>query len=211
MSGPFFDVELTASASRQKNKHYRGRGSNHADDWDVNVPVNVGKQGKKKDRARMEKRAREQNGYEDDDWFDEARRNRRPEARRIEGGRGGRVAPPGDKKLSFGLSVRGAGRLSDPPHHSGHQPHKSTLLNRLGDNLEYPRSAERLEDRLGEKDVRDSSRRHHSHNDSSAGGTREKYRKESGRDHGRDRDKDRNRNRTERDRRGPRYTGGYSR
>ena len=64
VSGPFYD-QSKEPANYVSSSNY---GAQDLDDWSTRVPSNVGKQGRDKDRAKLEKRFREQEAN-DVDWF----------------------------------------------------------------------------------------------------------------------------------------------
>ncbi|KAF7433414.1 hypothetical protein PC9H_005366 [Pleurotus ostreatus] len=74
-SGPFFDANAEPTSGPSRSRPLR--------DWerpdfvDPKLPGNVGKEGRKKDRAKLEKRAREiDDEDEEDDWFNKGARKR---------------------------------------------------------------------------------------------------------------------------------------
>jgi protein AIR1/2 len=204
MSGPFFDpnVETTTTTTSRQRSLRDWEENDIPESWGVDAPSNVGKQGKKKDKVRMEKKAREQEEYDDDGWFDKARRDDKSEGKRSRNGRDNRVTSP--KKLSFNPSVKWASQSSAPPLPTNKAP-KASLLERLGGSFDHSHVP---------TEPRNFSRKT-SYHKSPAGRS---HRKREGdrevereRNRDRDRDRDRNRSRRERDLPGPRYTGGYSR
>lgn len=143
----------------------------------------MGKQARRKNIAKLEKRAQEQAVDDDpDDWFGNSRKDRRqnPPNRNNEPG----------SKISFGKSLQDAGRQFQPP-----PPTKPNLLDRLGDNIHRGHSRDQTS--------RSSSRRHDRDY-----GSRSHY--DSYAPPGRDRNRDRDRYRP-REEPGPRYKGGYRR
>ncbi|KAG6831610.1 hypothetical protein H0H92_009083 [Tricholoma furcatifolium] len=180
LSGPFFDSAKVPSKPKRRRHEPR---DDLPPSWG-NVPDNVGKKGRRKNAARMERGAQEQAAEDDpDDWFGNLKNAR---SRGMNQRDEDRKAGP-TRKLAFGKSLLESTRHFRPP-----SPPK--LLDRIGDTY-YSRNSER----------HDSSRkfdRGHSGRDD---------RSERDRNRSRDRDRDRDRYRRDRDSTGPRYKGGYSR
>lgn len=213
MSGPFFDPA--------KEPNYQ---ASYRDDlpegWGADAPSNVGKQGRKREQAKMEQRMREQEEENDgDDWFTNPRNARNRGALPPASLPHKPPLPTGPKKMSIGLSIKDAARQYQPSIAPGR-----SLLDRIDDGQNG-----RRDDRQG------SSKDHNSKRDSS-----HKRRREDSHSHGRGRhggdsggksrdrvgDRDRTRGRDwdqskggsresenpyRRHNPGPRYTGGYSR
>lgn len=182
MRGPFYDPKKEPATTVKAPRSHR-RNDDAYDDWSKDVPSEVGKQGRRKNMARMEKRAREQEQDDDDNWFDKS------ENLKIRG-----QAKQGDKrrdesrkasKFSFGKSVAEAGRRL-----GGEDSRRSSLLSRITDDRGGGRS--RDDDRDGDRDNR------HRH---------DRYERDRGR---RDREYDYERGRDRYQNR-PRYKGGYMR
>lgn len=77
MSGPFFDATTSLSKGKARRPRDWETSDHVGDGWGFNAPMNVGKQGRKKDRARMEQVAKHQEEEEDpDDWFGNPRNAR---------------------------------------------------------------------------------------------------------------------------------------
>ncbi|KAA1466681.1 hypothetical protein DENSPDRAFT_862642 [Dentipellis sp. KUC8613] len=223
MSGPFFDPAADPSQASAQTQRRQPRdweqgaaGGTIGDGWGFDAPVNVGKQGRRKGRERLERRARELEDAEDDaeDWFGNARNVRnRGDAPRSNGG--------GGKRISFGESVKGGGRFEDINARMGPRHPAEGLLDRPrsygGDSRKGPPG---LLERMS--DSRDGERRRSSRDE-------RRDRERSGRDSKRDRERSSRDDRRERERersgrgdpdrddwrkredRGPRYKGGYSR
>ncbi|KII94762.1 hypothetical protein PLICRDRAFT_47774 [Plicaturopsis crispa FD-325 SS-3] len=195
MSGPFADEEQAVST---KPRHRQPRSWEQEDvfpdGWGKDAPVNVGKQGKKKDRARMEKQMREAED-DPDDWFGAPANARSRGAVPTGPARGGGR----QKKMSFGFSKEQR-QFQAPPS----LPSKPQLLDRLSDGRD-PYEMQR--DNWRNRDYDDGKRR--------GGGGRERHRdRDKNRDRGGrgDRDRDRDRDRYDSGAEpGPRYRGGYSR
>ena len=228
MSGPFFDpdVENTTSSSHRRNTR-----DDDLSDWGANAPVDVGKRGKKKAKARMGKRAREAEENDDDGWFDKARRNDNDEA---QSRRNGRTAS--SKKMSFNLSVNGDSRFSGPPPPMEYHRAQPSLLDRLGDAHNRPyseprfdgvptgprnsggthhrsRSDERYEGvPTGPKNMgRKSQSEHHRPGGGGHSQGRRKGQERRETEGGWNRERDREHDKRYRQQQGPRYRGGYSR
>jgi protein AIR1/2 len=202
MSGPFFDPGAEPP-EYQARYHNHGDGSRNED-----VPNDVGRQGRKRARAKLEKSFEEQQQQNGDqgDWFSNPLNAR---SRVMQPASSSRTEPHTSKKLIFGASVKEAGRHFQPlpaPERPKlidriqggdvHNNHQSRHTNRRGpphDNL--PRNPSHKRSRNDDPTISSSGR------------------------HARDRDRDDSYNgrRREGDRvhrredRGPRYTGGYSR
>jgi len=180
MSGPFDPAtELKPSSSRRREPR----------DWEreFDSSINVGKEGRKNARARLEKKAQEQEANNDpDDWFGNPRnaRNRGMDTSSHRGGTKG--PPPGVKKLSF--VVKDASRQFQPP--SSAPP----------TGPRHRRPSDSLLDRLGGVEDRGDPRRRHRDRPSHSGenyGSSKRRSGVNGRAEGRER--------------GPRYKGGYAR
>lgn len=154
--------------------------------WGDNAPENVGRQARRNNIAKMEKRAKEQ-AIEDDpnDWFGKSRNAQNHRAPPSSGSR----APVAPKKISFGKSFQGAGSQFQPPSSA------PSLLDRLGDN--YHRGDSRSRDYERSRDSRPRNRPDRNYGSQLRQDNRYP-----------ERDKDRYRRRDET---GPRYKGGYSR
>ncbi|PFH52703.1 hypothetical protein AMATHDRAFT_107883, partial [Amanita thiersii Skay4041] len=68
LSGPFYDSTEQLQSLSNKDR-CRSEIDKDTSEWLQNLPDEVGKQGRKKHMERMEKRAREQEQVEEDDWF----------------------------------------------------------------------------------------------------------------------------------------------
>lgn len=151
-------------------------------DWGNDAPDNVGKQSRRKNVAKMEKRAQEQAVDDDpDDWFVNSRRERNhggPQSRSN--------APSGPKRMSFGKSLQDAGRQFQPPPSS-----KPSLLERLEDNAHRGHSHDQSSRSSRSKHDRDYRSHNHSRRDDKYGQDRDRYHR--------------------REEPGPRYKGGYRR
>jgi protein AIR1/2 len=184
-SGPFYDPnkESIKKARIDDNKVEEYLGYN---DWAKGIPEDVGKQSRKKNKARLERREQEQEQGDEDDWFGRPGREIRirGEARRgIADENGTRKG----SKMSFGKSIVDAGKRlgiqdSKPP----------SLLSRISDDRRTGDVRPR-----GSRDRRDDDHRHYSRDDRD-------HRNRPRRDRDRDREYDDERNR-------PRYRGGYAR
>lgn len=203
MSGPFFDPtsENVSSTSRYRAPRDWEQGATLPEGWGNQAPDNVGRQGRRKNMARLEKRAREQEVDDDpDDWFGSAGNTRNrgmapgPDRR---GGTGGKFSsappqPPASKKLVFSKSLKDAGQQFQPESSS-----MPSLLSRLGDSYRHEGRA-RNNDRPPESRPPRPPRSHHER----------EYHPHRKREPARERDRDKYRHR---DDPGPRYKGGYNR
>lgn len=163
-------------------------------DFGMNIPVDVGKRGRHKDRERLEKRYREQEDDDLQDWFDDSRNVKNRGMKEPSRSRG--------KTMKFGTSLKD-GRQFHPASPPPNPDKPRSLLVRLGgggaDQRGYSKNntqthAEALSIR-GAADRHDNSR----------------YARRHARDQEkswRDRDTDR---RSDRDYHRPRYNGGYNR
>ena len=223
MTGPFLD---SSTASKQSASFRRGprdweEGETLPDGWGFDAPVNVGKQGRKKDRARMEQQAREVQEMEDDpdDWFGNAQntRNRghQPTNQRNQNGH----TP---KKISFGSSLHGNGRhtnfedtpRSRPPteqYADGAHSDRRDRGDRRQGSHRRPSLLDRIQEETDELHIRGAYRRR------SDSRRHDRDQKDRDRPHSRShRDEDKEHRREDRDHRrresrGPKYRGGYSR
>lgn len=188
MCGPFYDPEKEP-ATTYNDPRSRRRNDDVFDDWSKDVPSEVGKQGRRKNMAKLEKRAREQEQDDEDTWFDKPGNLKiRGQAKHYDDNR--RDEPRKASKFSFGKSVVEAGRRI-----GGEDSKPSSLLSRISDDRGG----------RGQDDDRDRGRDRH----------RDKYdRYDRDKDRGRRRhDRDRESEYYERGRdryqNRPRYKGGY--
>jgi protein AIR1/2 len=164
-SGPFFDP--TAESSSKK----RSRSPKKPRDWEAHsrsLPLEVGKQGRKKEQARMEKIANEQ--IEEDDWFENQRnvRNR--------GMQPPSLGPKGKRKVELSI-VGAAKRFGDGGQQNAQmQTSAPGLLARLGDRLEPRRS---YSNDHGKNEL-DRRRRDHHSNRRDNRGSRDRYHSRDG-------------------------------
>jgi protein AIR1/2 len=97
------------------------------DDSGYHAPAHVGKQGRKKERVKMERKAREQELDEDEDWF-----GKRPDPR----DRHSKERPKSSsKKLAFGSSLRPSSRMFDS---SAKPRSERSLRDRLSGEFDRP-------------------------------------------------------------------------
>lgn len=196
MSGPFFDssAEQMPSVSESTSRRLREwERDKLPDGWGHDAPVNVGKQGRKKDRAKMERMATDDND-DADDWFGSARNvpNRGPPKRPVTEGRGSV-----GKKISIGFSASHLQSSFVAPAWNGNQSGPApSLLDRIS-STPNPRYQPI------------QSQDSHSQRNRGAPKSNRSRQHESG--DIRRRDKERERDRRERERPGPRYKGGYGR
>lgn len=222
MSGPFYDAVRPADRAPSKAATYAAQAKQAwGDGYGSELPLEVGKQGRNKARARLEKRAQELQEDDGDDWF----------ANRGGNGRNGRNGGEGSqkpsllarldtKKLSFGnlgknndrngRNGRGSGRRDSGGRRSYHddlpQPMRET------DSLQI-RGASRRDDDWNGSIRGAASRDNRDWDDGSRDAPYEQRRKERSRHRDR-RSPERRRDRDDRGhspRREPRYRGGYSR
>ncbi|KAF4602412.1 CCR4-NOT regulatory complex component [Pleurotus pulmonarius] len=222
-SGPFFDANAEPTSGPSRSRPLR--------DWerpdyvDPKLPGNVGKEGRKKDRAKLEKRAREiDDEDEEDNWFNRGARKRsggsrsKPKSADGEkrGGNGNGNARPKGKmpQISFKNGARDldsrAGTngapvslsLLDRIQMGDEDKAKATSFSRSGFNNDERGQSSRNRDRDRGRDDRDRDDRGYRHRRES-----DSYQGSKG---GGPRSRDKSRD----DRQpptGPRYKGGYSR
>ncbi|KAI6113699.1 hypothetical protein EV401DRAFT_1866622 [Pisolithus croceorrhizus] len=120
MTGPFYDPTMESPRIRRGPRDLR-----ESEDLtrlpDLNVPIDVGKRGRNKDRENLEKRFREQEDGEPGDWFNDMQNAKN---RRV------KEPPSRGKAMKFGASLKDGGRKLSPPRTS-EKPR--SLLARLGD------------------------------------------------------------------------------
>lgn len=182
MTGPFYDPDAPRTSTRSLVR-----------DWaksdklsDINI-VGVGKQGRLKAKAALQKNQARQDNEDPDDWFGRSKSNNREPPR-------GPAAQ--SKKISFGSSIGSQFK----PLPSTRPP---SLLERIDTDERGPRSEGRSErrDRPGNA----SSKSHRDRN-------RDKERdRERDRDHRKRREERRPSNKSSAGEAGPRYRGGYNR
>ena len=188
MCGPFYDPEKEPATTYKDPRSHR-RNDDIFDDWSKDVPSEVGKQGRRKNMARLEKRAREQEQDDEDNWFDKPGALKiRSQAKHDDNKRD---EPRKASKFSFGKSVAEAGRRigredSKPP----------SLLSRITDDRGG----------RGRDDERDRDRDRYRNRDKY-----DRYDRDSDRRRWRDRDRESEYYERGRDRyqNRPRYKGGY--
>jgi hypothetical protein len=202
MSGPFFGPSApSASIPRPFREWEKDR---LPDGWGQGAPVNVGQQGRKKDRAKMARMAQDADD-DTEDWFGSARnaKNRRPLAGTT-GNRGQGGKNPGGKTMSFDFSASRPQPASSPVWHQN-QPHPTpSLLQRItssanpgpqrGTPMRFKDSPAHL-NYGAPKSTRITSGQSHASNADNSG----RRKRENGRD------------RRELEGAGPRYKGGYGR
>ncbi|KIJ70584.1 hypothetical protein HYDPIDRAFT_164570 [Hydnomerulius pinastri MD-312] len=218
ISGPFYDPATEPERKRRGPRELQNDEGlpRLPEDWGVDIPVNVGKQGKSKDREKLEKRFREQEEEDGDaDWFNNPRnaRNR---------GMNQKAPPtrPRGKAMKFGGSLKDAGRQllppQPPPPSSSGKP--LSLLERLEDSRGGGNDRRRL-DRSSDRDRYEPPRSSDPplrilgaaadrRNQDGRSSNSRKSDREREKDR-RDRDRERHRG-SEREHR-PRYNGGYNR
>lgn len=218
MSGPFFDPSAEQEEYKANRRNSGWGPSALPDDWGMSAPAEVGKQGRKKDKMKMEQSFKEQETNDDpDNWFDKPKTKRSGMMA---------VAPflqerPGLlKKMAFGPSIKDAGKQFQPPSAA----ERPKLLDRIGTVDDRSGNHARHHDRRGSGSVREdyairvrgasTQQRHRdfecSRRDWNSQGWRDRSRGRDRDDVDRDRRRDRDRGRWNEER-GPRYKGGYSR
>ena len=154
MSGPFFVASPRHSPSspvhRREPRDWE-REDVIVDKMGYHAPAHVGKQGRKKERAKMERKAREQELDDDEGWFAHSGNSKRSDGH-------SREQPKSPtKRLTFGSSMHNASRLLDPkprserslrdrlngefdrppPTQPRGRPRSNSLLDRIGQQVEY--------------------------------------------------------------------------
>ncbi|CAL1700145.1 unnamed protein product [Somion occarium] len=214
-SGPFFDPtraeKPTSSSSRKARRAKASRDwlredGTWADGYGFAAPMDVGKQGKRKERARMEQRAQEVQLDDDEDWFARRGRGSSGNARNGGGGGGGKGTPSSgrdrnSKKIAFGDLGKDRDRFSGTRY-----------------EVDFPRSSNRDgRGRYADLPVPARETDNIQIRGAASRGQRDRDRKNSGGGGGRsyDRDYDVRHNYDDRSARqydkGPKYRGGYSR
>jgi len=129
-SGPFF----VASPKLAPSSSAHGREPRDWEREDVIVdksgyhaPAHVGKQGRKKDRAKMERRAREQELDDEEDWFGKTPNSRDRHSKEH--------SKSPSKKLTFGSSLRPSSRTFDS---SAKPRSERSLRDRLSGEVDRP-------------------------------------------------------------------------
>lgn len=228
-SGPFFDPNVERPSSSKKKPKRRRQINEEAAEWadghGFMLPLNVGQQAKKKEKARLEKRHREAQypDDDDDDFFSglkasgSTRKNGAPSTNGKSNG----------KRITFGVLAKDQGRFasSSSSKRDGRDrgSRYAVLPEHEDDTLPRPaRETDSIQIR-GASKRREEQRRSGSGGDSRRYQDRDRYVNEHERSRDRDRDRGKGREREwdrekERDRRydrerdfGPRYKGGYSR
>ncbi|KAG0709612.1 hypothetical protein DFH29DRAFT_793037, partial [Suillus ampliporus] len=205
MSGPFYDpasepVRVRRGPRESQNEEDR---PTLREDWGMDAPVNVGKQGKNKDKEKLAKRFREQEDDDTGDWFNNPRnmKNRGND----------KPASNGRKAIKFGNSMKDVARQFMPPQSAAPRKSGPSLLHRLGDSPHHGHRR-RSGDQYGPPKEPESYRIRGASNNS-----RDRDGEYSRSNSGRDRERQRRDSREwDRDRghgwgNGPRYKGGYSR
>ncbi|KAF7789446.1 hypothetical protein EIP86_000391 [Pleurotus ostreatoroseus] len=232
MTGPFYDSAHPTQRAPSRAAAYASRAKNAwGDGYGAALPLDVGKQGRKKERARLEKRAQELQGDDEDDWF----ANRPPNRSGRDGGSSGkkslldRLESTSSQKIGFGnLGKDRGGRRFDSGSSKGRDSRDQKRRKNGGgrsddhdyddlpapmretDTLQIRGASRRHEDRRGWNGREDGEYEDDYHRkDSSRSRNREKDRNKRSPERWRDRGKERDRDRSPR--REPRYRGGYSR
>lgn len=128
-------------------------------------------------------------------------------------GGGGGGGGNGPKKITFGSSIRDAGRQFQPvasaglPNRPAAPPREEE---RVGSRGKYAYDPTRAHRPLPTVDLNNNTN-NTNNNQRNEGGREREHNKNRDRDRDRDRNRDRDRDRYRRDDRGPRYKGGYSR
>ncbi|OCH94536.1 hypothetical protein OBBRIDRAFT_823464 [Obba rivulosa] len=106
MSGPFASVSEPSSSTKASKRPLRDweTAAAFADGFGFDAPLEVGRRGRKKERARLEQKAREiEEGEEEDDWFGRARGGRNNGRTGDESSAGRNGYSRGGKRMSFGV------------------------------------------------------------------------------------------------------------
>lgn len=191
-SGPFFDIEMekTDRAPREWEIVDGDEDDTKWNDWGGRVPINVGRQAKKKEMIRM-RNARQEESDEDDRFTFLAKPMRGGDQKHNRNSGNGQKPPSQPKKMRFGaLSVKGAAKAEGLG--SG-LPDKPSLLGRLS-------SAPDMVSNKGSRRRKDDDYRKDR-------AERDRERRDRG---DREQDRPRDKHRRREDERGPRYKGGYS-
>jgi len=187
--GPFYDPEKERAITSKAPRSHR-RNDDTYDDWAKDIPNEVGKQGRKKNMARLEKRAREQEQPDEDDWFNKPGNLQIRGRAKQDDSRRGDDEPRKASKFSFGKSIAEAGR-----RFGAEDSKQPSLLSRISDDRGS----------RGRGDDRDKYRDKHGRYDDDRHDREDRDRR---RRHGRDRDSEYERDRDRYQNR-PRYRGGY--
>ncbi|KAJ8697893.1 hypothetical protein PTI98_004663 [Pleurotus ostreatus] len=219
-SGPFFDANAEPTSGPSRSRPLR--------DWerpdfvDPKLPGNVGKEGRKKDRAKLEKRAREiDDEDEEDDWFNKGARKRSSGSRskpksadgenRGANGNGNGTARPkgkmpqisfknGARDLDSKVTTTASMSLLDRIQMDDDGKAKAASSSRFNnDRGQSSRNRDRDRDR-DDRERDDRGHRHRRESDSYRGGSK------GGGPRSRDKSRDDRQPPT-----GPRYKGGYNR
>ena len=171
MSGPFFVASprhAPSSPVHRREPRDWEREDVIVDKMGYHAPAHVGKQGRKKERAKMERKAREQEVDDDEGWFAHSGNSKRSDPR---DGHGKDQPKLPTKRLTFGSSMHNASRLFDlkprserslrdrlngefdrpPPTQPRGRPRSNSLLDRIGQQVDYPRSREEYRTEGSEK------------------------------------------------------------
>lgn len=177
-TGPFSEIE--SGKTERPPREWELDDSSQWNDWGGRVPINVGKQARKKEMARM--RANQVEEEDEDDRFTFLAKPIRDSSRRNSGNGNGQKPPSQPKKMRFELNVKGAAKLE--AGNKGKTPNGADSGRSQKDDIRR-----RKEPGGREKD--------NSYRDRDRNSYREKER-----DRGRDK-------RRREDEQGPRYKGGY--
>ncbi|EKM59927.1 uncharacterized protein PHACADRAFT_250735 [Phanerochaete carnosa HHB-10118-sp] len=219
-TGPFADAKNPQQRKPGKAASYAARMNDAwGDGYGHVLPLDVGKQGRKKERARMERRAQEVQADDADDWFAKRRGGNSREKGGGSGGGGSKGSRNGriNSKISFSDFDRDGDRFGGRDRRDGGRPRLDDLPgpSRESDSIKI-RGASRRDkererrDRDDEWDgsIRGAARRQSEHEYDH----RRNERPRDDRDRYGERDRRRERDRREASpRREPRYRGGYAR
>lgn len=166
------------------------------DGFGESAPQNVGREGRRKQIERLEKRERDGEEEDPEDWFGQAGRGSggKKISRDSGGTMGARTGRSEEKRMNFAISLKGAAQKFQPSTGHSQGPGPPSLLDRLGDS--YERAPRQKEKRPNGSNQYHRNAYHGSGRNMGGGHYRE-----------RERERDRNRDREH----GPRYQGGYSR
>jgi protein AIR1/2 len=117
-AGPFYDPDDQRTQAIREPRDWEAL-DRAPDGWGLNAPLNVGQQARKRDKARMEERARQTNEDDPEDWFGSHRNAR---SRGMPPPKESRGRPP-PKKPTFGPSFSSLAR--DGPSRDSSRYHDS--------------------------------------------------------------------------------------
>lgn len=201
MSGPFYDPSTEPARIRRGPRDPHADWSLLPDNLNLNIPVDVGKRGRNKDREKLEKRLRDQEDNDvDGDWFT-SRNTKNPGINEL--------PPPRGRSVKFGSSLKDRIVKATPLSLGSVKP--PSLLDRIGGSFDTDQHRHRDRGKptdslsLRIRGAADDRKHHDSRYSPKYDRHRERYRRD------RDKDRDRSRDRGSDRNHGPQYKGGYSR